>query len=116
MKPVFVKISERDTIAEREKIEAEEEKIEAEERAIEEFLKMRVEERKVETKQMVVEEIRKDMEIQKNKETEGEIAVVDTDDENLEELYLAWTLREIARIKREREERVYRSWMGQSVF
>ncbi|GJW27926.1 microfibrillar-associated protein 1-like protein, partial [Tanacetum coccineum] len=93
MKPVFVKKSERDTIAEREKMEAEE-------RAMEEFMKMRVEERKVETKQMVVEVIRKDMEIQKNKETEGE---VDTDDD--ENIFEAWIPREAARIKRDREVR-----------
>ncbi|GJZ75762.1 microfibrillar-associated protein 1-like protein [Tanacetum coccineum] len=93
MKPVFVKKSERDTIAEREKMEAEE-------RAIKEFMKMRVEERKVETKQMVVEVVRKDMEIQKNKETEGE---VDTDDD--ENIFEAWIPREAARIKRDREVR-----------
>ncbi|GJR00637.1 ribonuclease H-like domain-containing protein [Tanacetum coccineum] len=91
MKLVFVKKSERDTIADREKMEAEE-------RAIEEFLKMRVEERKVETKKMLVEEIRKDMEIQKNKETVGEI---DTDDD--ENIFEAWIPREISRIKRDRE-------------
>ncbi|GJT88995.1 microfibrillar-associated protein 1-like protein [Tanacetum coccineum] len=93
MKPVFVKKSERDTIAEREKMEAEE-------RAIKEFIKMRVEERKVETKQMVVEVLRKDMEIQKNKETEGE---VDTDDD--ENIFEAWIPREAARIKRDRRVR-----------
>ncbi|GKF33104.1 microfibrillar-associated protein 1-like protein [Tanacetum coccineum] len=93
MKPVFVKKSERDTIDDREKMEAEK-------HAIEEFMKMRVEERKVETKKMLVEEIRKDMEIQKNKETVGEI---DTDDD--ENIFEAWIPREISRIKRDREVR-----------
>lgn len=99
VKPVFVPKSERDTIAEREKIEEEE-------RAIEELMKRRVEERKVETKQIVVEEIRKDMQIQKNLEAEANIADIETDDElNEAEEYEAWKAREYARIKRDREDR-----------
>ncbi|KAJ0624482.1 putative microfibrillar-associated protein [Helianthus annuus] len=99
VKPVFVPKSERDTIAEREKIEAEE-------HAIEELMKRRAEERKVETKQIVVEEIRKDMQIQKNLEAEADIADVETDDElNEAEEYEAWKAREIARIKRDRDDR-----------
>lgn len=90
--PVFVKKSERDTIAEREKIEAEE-------REIEEFMKMRVEERKVETKRMVVEEIRKNTEVQKIiMETNSD---VDTDDD--ETIYESWIPREMARNKRDIE-------------
>ncbi|RWR82162.1 Micro-fibrillar-associated protein 1 [Cinnamomum micranthum f. kanehirae] len=99
IKPVFVPKSERDTIAERERLEAEE-------RALEELVKRRLEERKVETKQIVVEEIRKDEEIQKNLDVEANIADVDTDDEvNEAEEYEAWKSREIARIKRDREDR-----------
>ncbi|PWA57329.1 Micro-fibrillar-associated protein 1, C-terminal [Artemisia annua] len=99
VKPVFVPKSERDTIAEREKIEAEE-------RAVEELVKRRVQERKVETKQIVVEEIRKDMEVQKNLEAEADIADVETDDDlNNADEYEAWKVREIARIKRDREDR-----------
>nr|DAD18175.1 TPA_asm: hypothetical protein HUJ06_019638 [Nelumbo nucifera] len=99
VKPVFVPKSERDTIAEHERLEAEE-------RAIEELMKRKLEERKVETKQIVVEEIRKDEEIQKNLEVEANIADVDTDDEvNEAEEYEAWKAREIARIKRDREDR-----------
>nr|GEW11579.1 hypothetical protein [Tanacetum cinerariifolium] len=56
--------------------------------------KMRVEERKAKTKKMLVEEIRKDMEIQKNKETMGEI---DTNDD--ENIFKAWIPREIQGLK-----------------
>ncbi|KAG5533663.1 hypothetical protein RHGRI_027746 [Rhododendron griersonianum] len=99
VKPVFVPKSERDTIAERERVEAEE-------RALEELLKKRLQERKVETKQIVVEEIRKDQEIQKNLELEADTGDVDTDDElNEAEEYEAWKAREIARIKRDRDDR-----------
>ncbi|KAF8398062.1 hypothetical protein HHK36_016989 [Tetracentron sinense] len=99
VKPVFVPKSERDTVAERERLEEEE-------HALEEFMKRRLEERKVETKQIVVEEIRKDEEIQKNMDVEANTADVDTDDEvNEAEEYEAWKAREIARIKRDREDR-----------
>ncbi|CAH9070448.1 unnamed protein product [Cuscuta epithymum] len=99
VKPVFVPKSERDTIAERERIEAEE-------LALEEMMKKRLEERKVETKKIIVEKIREATEIQKNLESEANIADVDTDDElNEAEEYEAWKAREIARIKREREDR-----------
>lgn len=99
IKPVFVPKSERDTIAEREKLEEEE-------RALEELVKRRLEERRVETKKLVVEKIREDEEIQKNLELEANVADVDTDDDiNEAEEYEAWKAREIARIKRDREDR-----------
>ncbi|KAH7569315.1 hypothetical protein ACOSP7_012689 [Xanthoceras sorbifolium] len=99
LKPVFVPKSERDTIAERDRLEAEE-------RALEELEKRKLEERKVETKKILVEEVRKDEEIMKNMELEANIADVDTDDEiNEAEEYEAWKAREIARIKRDRETR-----------
>ncbi|GKA48535.1 microfibrillar-associated protein 1-like protein [Tanacetum coccineum] len=99
VKPVFVPKSERDTIAEREKIEEEE-------RAVEELVKRRVQERKVETKQIFVEEIRKDIEVQKNLEAEADVADVEiNDDLNNADEYETWKAREIARIKRDREDR-----------
>ncbi|KAL8539478.1 hypothetical protein ACS0TY_001190 [Phlomoides rotata] len=98
-KPVFVPKSERDTIAERERLEAEE-------KALEEAVKKRMEERKRETKEIVVEKIREDQEIQKNVDLESNIADVDTDDDvNEAEEYEAWKAREIARIKRDRDDR-----------
>ncbi|THU53948.1 hypothetical protein C4D60_Mb10t19780 [Musa balbisiana] len=99
VKPVFIPKSQRDTIAERERLEEEE-------RRLEELVKKRLDERKVETRQIVVEEIRKDEEIQKNLEAEANISDVDTDDDmNEAEEYEAWKTREIARIKRERDDR-----------
>ncbi|XP_010670028.2 uncharacterized protein LOC104887130 [Beta vulgaris subsp. vulgaris] len=98
-KPIFVPKQERETIAERERLEAEEQ-------ALEEAVKRRLEERKVETRQIVVEKIREAEEIQKNLEAEADVADVDTDDEvNEAEEYESWKAREIARIKRDREDR-----------
>jgi microfibrillar-associated protein 1 len=98
-KPVFVPRSERDTISERERIEQEDVQIE-------ELMKKRLAERKAETKKIVVEEINKEKIIQKNLESEANVADVDTDDEmNEAEEYEAWKAREIARIKRDREDR-----------
>lgn len=99
IKPVFVPKAERETIQEREKLEAEE-------IAFEEAMKKRLEERRVETKQIVIEEIKKDEEMAKNPEGDGDGAEIDTDDEvNEAEEYEAWKAREIARIKRDREAR-----------
>ncbi|CAI9091951.1 OLC1v1027075C1 [Oldenlandia corymbosa var. corymbosa] len=99
IKPVFVPKSERDTIAERERLEEEE-------RALEEMVKRKLEERKVETKKLLVEKIREEEERLKNMESEDNVADVDTDDDiNEAEEYETWKAREIARIKRDREDR-----------
>ncbi|KAL0885479.1 hypothetical protein Bca101_009461 [Brassica carinata] len=100
MKPVFVRKAERDTIAERERMEAEEE-------ALEELARKELELRKIETKAMVVEEIRKDEERRKNVILEeANRGDVDTDDEaNEAEEYEAWKTRELGRIKGEKDAR-----------
>ncbi|CAI9768252.1 unnamed protein product [Fraxinus pennsylvanica] len=82
------------------------ERLEAEQISLEEAVKMRMEERTVETKQIVVDKIQEDQEIQRNMESEANIADVDTDDDVYEaEEYEDWKAREIARIKRDRDER-----------
>uniref|UniRef100_A0A803N8R6 Micro-fibrillar-associated protein 1 C-terminal domain-containing protein n=1 Tax=Chenopodium quinoa TaxID=63459 RepID=A0A803N8R6_CHEQI len=87
-KPVFVPKQERETIAERERVEAEEQ-------ALEEAVRRRLEERKVETKQIVVEKIREYEVIQKNLEAEADIADIDTDDEvNEAEEYESWKAKQ----------------------
>nr|CAB3467610.1 unnamed protein product [Digitaria exilis] len=99
VKPVFIPKSQRDTIAERERLEEEE-------RQLEELVKKRLEARKLETRQIVVEEIKKEQHIEKALNEEANIEDVDTDDElNEAEEYESWKNREIARIKRDREER-----------
>ncbi|KAF8772549.1 hypothetical protein HU200_005506 [Digitaria exilis] len=99
VKPVFIPKSQRDTIAERERLEEEE-------RQLEELVKKRLEARKIESRQIVVEEIKKEQYIEKALNEEANIEDVDTDDElNEAEEYESWKNREIARIKRDREER-----------
>ncbi|EXB57992.1 hypothetical protein L484_001743 [Morus notabilis] len=90
---------------EEEEEESEGMQLQTEERALEELKNKKLEERKKETKQIVVEEIGKDAEIQKRLEQEANSADIDTDDEiNEAEEYEAWKVREIARVKRDRED------------
>jgi microfibrillar-associated protein 1 len=83
VKPVFIPKSQRDTIAERVRLE--------EERQLEELVKKRLEARKIETRQIVVEEIKKEEHIEKALNQEANIEDVDTDDElNEAEEYESW--------------------------
>uniref|UniRef100_A0A7S0WH42 Micro-fibrillar-associated protein 1 C-terminal domain-containing protein n=1 Tax=Chlamydomonas leiostraca TaxID=1034604 RepID=A0A7S0WH42_9CHLO len=104
LKPVFVPKPGRETIAEKEKQEQEEaEALEKE--------KKRLEERKAETRQLVAEHVAAEEQAARAQSEEqarlgGELQDVDTDDEEDQVgAYEAWKARELARIKRDREER-----------
>ncbi|TVU09003.1 hypothetical protein EJB05_42438, partial [Eragrostis curvula] len=98
VKPVFVQKSQRDTVAERERIMEEK-------RQLEELVKKRMEERKVETRRIVVEVIMKEQ-IERTQSKEAATMDIDTDDElNAEDEYEAWKNREVSRIKKDREAR-----------
>mmetsp|Transcript_35758 Transcript_35758/g.57827 ORF Transcript_35758/g.57827 Transcript_35758/m.57827 type:complete len:473 (-) Transcript_35758:149-1567(-) len=98
MKPVFVPKADRETIAERERLEMEEEALEVEK-------KKKLEERKKETRKIVETEIKKEEEIAKTKGKTKEDMPDDNDESNEAEEYELWKVREMKRIKRDREER-----------
>jgi len=98
LKPVFVPKTERETIAEREKLEEAEEALKKEEQRLRD-------ERKKDTKRLVAEEIKKEesSKIEASK-SDDEDDGVDSDGD-AEKEYSAWKIREMKRIKREKEER-----------
>ncbi|XP_015599758.1 microfibrillar-associated protein 1 [Cephus cinctus] len=99
LKPVFVRKKDRITVMEKEKEAMKQKQVEIETKKL-------ADERKRQTLRMVEEAIRKETQLGKStNEQEGKLGDVCTDDENDEVEYEAWKLRELKRIKRDREER-----------
>ena len=96
LKPVFVRKTDRVTIQERDKMTLDEEKEE-------ESKKKLMEERRRTSRKLVEEIIHKELQAEQGVEKAEEVVI--TDDENDEEEYEAWKVRELKRIRRDREER-----------
>eukprot|EP00299_Pterocystis_sp_00344_P010941 c5020_g1_i1.p1 GENE.c5020_g1_i1~~c5020_g1_i1.p1 ORF type:complete len:430 (-),score=109.91 c5020_g1_i1:20-1261(-) len=98
-KPVFVVKAERETIAEKERLEQLE--LARLEKEREEML-----ERKKESHDMLIETIKQDLEGNDADRNVSDVEMPDTDDDaDAEKEYAAWKLRELKRIKREQDER-----------
>uniref|UniRef100_A0A674P062 Microfibril associated protein 1 n=1 Tax=Takifugu rubripes TaxID=31033 RepID=A0A674P062_TAKRU len=96
LKPVFIRKKDRITVAEREAEEQKQRELEAE-------AKRQAEERRRYTLKIVEEEAKKEFE--ENRRTLAALEALDTDGENEEEEYEGWKVRELKRIKRDREAR-----------
>eukprot|EP00298_Acanthocystis_sp_HF-20_P025093 c36817_g1_i1.p1 GENE.c36817_g1_i1~~c36817_g1_i1.p1 ORF type:complete len:407 (+),score=172.27 c36817_g1_i1:17-1237(+) len=102
-KPVYVPKSERETIAEREKLKQEEEEAKLLE-------KKRLIERKKESHHLLLETVKEEEELErvgaKGEIDLSDVELPDTDDDaDAEKEYAAWKVREIKRIKREQDEK-----------
>jgi len=99
LKPVFVRKNDRVTIQERERLEEEGE-------MTEEKVKKLAEERKKTATKLVTEIVKEELKDEQGVTAEEDILI--TDDENDEEEYEAWKIRESRRIKRDKEEQATR--------
>lgn len=97
LKPVFVRKRDRITVIEKEKEELKQKQAEIEARK-------QAEERRRQTLRLVEDTIKKEQQLKKE-DNEPNLNDVCTDDENDEVEYEAWKLRELKRIKRDREEK-----------
>jgi len=105
-KPVFVPKKKRETVRERELLEAEE-------IAREEEHRQKLVDRQRESKHMLVETIRREEEMAASAKAEHELSDQempdDNDEDNEQEEYEMWRIRELRRIKRDKEEREERA-------
>ncbi|KAF7633827.1 MFAP1 domain-containing protein [Meloidogyne graminicola] len=99
LKPVFVPKTDRVTLVD----------VDKEQEGLEKLRKLQVEEKRRQTIKMVEERMKYEAEIEKAKKEESaaklDLTAIDTDDESEQIAYEMWKIREIKRLRRNRDER-----------